>query len=749
MIVSKAFDVEVLPNFFSIAIVDVHSYLKIFADCVNAKGKPIPLIEKYSVKDIVSKLDSVDKICFKVSDFDDSDLLPMVSYLNSMVIHKEEDVIVRTDMFAYNSHRYDDLMTNGLLMYFNRFNTTKELLAKLYEISKKIIKFQDDKDGFYADTELKLLKESKLPYISIDLMQVFGLNKAGVNVNKDTGERTPFGKSLKQTSINLMWYELLEWSMPPIDERDAHYYNKEDRYRGYTLEQLNQWINPFDRYILPEYVEPMCHYNFNDVFILCEMIRMKSDEIRLRYSISASYNVNVLSDARSTVADKLVTKFYSEMSGLQPYQFKDRRTERTRLSFSKVIFPHIQFKTKQLQDFLNEIKKVVIYRTTKSEFERTIDFYGTTYTIATGGIHSVDRPRVLKSTENYVYCHWDYASYYPSIMIAYEVYPEHLNRSVFVKLVKFLRDTRVAAKHAKGDEQIVQGVPNKIVAEALKIVINSIYGKLGFENGFLYDRLAQLKVTINGQLMTMTLVEELELNGIHVVSANTDGIVLKLPNNKRDVFKEITERWNETNKMGADGEEYKMLVQRDINNYLDLQTNDEVEYKGDLDPHMYLKDLTKGFNSPIVAEAVSNYFLNKIPIMESLTKEKNILKFCMTQNVGKSWKVIYKQVKNGKIINEEFQRNTRFYVANHGGSLEKHAIDGRVCNLSSGNYVIPLNTLTDDDISTRDINYKYYYQRCFDIVNPILLGISPKGSGKTIVKKMGGMYQNLFDFEDE
>lgn len=407
MIVSKAFDVEVLPNFFSIAVVDVGSYLRTFADCVNSKGKPIPLIEKYSVAEIVSRLETVEKRCFKLSEFDDSDMFPLIFFLNNTAIRQENGEYIRTDMFAYNSHRYDDYMINAFLMMFNRFNTTKELLTKLYQTSKKIIKLQDDKESFYNDPELQLLKNSALPYTSIDLMQVFGLNKAGVSVNKETGERTPFGKSLKQTSINLMWYELLEWSMPPIDERDAHYYNKEDSYRGYTIEQLNQWINPFDRYILPEYIDPMCHYNFNDVFILCEIIRMKTDEIRLRYSISASYGVNCLSDARSTVADKLVTKFYSEMSGLQPHQFKDRRTERTKLSFNKVIFPHIKFKTKQLQDFLNEIKKVVIYRTTKSEFERTIDFYGTTYTIATGGIHSVDRPRVLKSTDEYTYCHWD------------------------------------------------------------------------------------------------------------------------------------------------------------------------------------------------------------------------------------------------------------------------------------------------------------------------------------------------------
>ena len=95
------------------------------------------------------------------------------------------------------------------------------------------------------------------------------------------------------------------------------------------------------------------------------------------------------------------------MSGLIPDKFVKLRTERTIISFNKIIFPHIHFKTIQLQNFLNEIKQVKIRRTSKDEFSREIEFYGTKYTIATGGIHSIDPPRILKSTDTYTYVHWD------------------------------------------------------------------------------------------------------------------------------------------------------------------------------------------------------------------------------------------------------------------------------------------------------------------------------------------------------
>lgn len=418
MINSLAYDVEIFPNLFSITFVDLQNYLNVFKDCVDNEGKPKPLTECLSVADIKKRLDEVKCKIFYISDTDDSQLLELVSYINQMEAHYETkstddgmiiQVPIRYDLFGFNNQSYDDLMIKGFMMRFNQFDTTKELIKYLYELSKKIISLQNDKDAFYNDKTIELLKNYRLPYQTVDLQKVYGLNSAGVNIDKDTGERTKFGKSLKQTSINLKWHELLDFTLPPIDEEEANlYWHKQDTYKGLPCKQLNLLItNDFDRYVLPKYVKPMLYYNKNDVFLCCEIVRQKPDEVKLRYSITHAFGVNVLCSARANIADKLTVKFYSDMSGLRKDQFIKERTQRTKLSFKKIIFPHIQFKTKQLQDFLNDIKNVVIYHTNKSAFERTIDFYGTKYTIATGGIHSQDPPRVCKSDDKYVYIHHD------------------------------------------------------------------------------------------------------------------------------------------------------------------------------------------------------------------------------------------------------------------------------------------------------------------------------------------------------
>lgn len=790
MILSYAYDVEVLPNFFSVTIVDIGDYLKMFSDVctINKKGNktPIPLIQKYTVKEIKEKLSKVKRKSFYITDTDDSQLLSMLGYLNQMTPHYDENSIpVRSDMFGYNSSKYDKLMIAALLMYANQTNTTKELITKLYDTSKTIISLQDNPEMSKRDYFLSSLRKYNLPYVDIDVMTIFALNKIGKGEDSK-GNTIYFGKSLKQTSINLQWYELLEHELPAISEKDIHFYNKDFRYKDMPASQINQLIDKWDRYIIPEWIDDIMHYNLNDVFIVCEMVRLYIDEIRLRYNISKAYGVDVLSSSRSNIADKLFIKFYSEFSGLAESQWRGRKTERTAMSFKRVIFPFIKFQTKELQELLEEMKKITIYSIGKKALKDVASKYtdlkylktntesgwfeiklnNLIYTIATGGLHSQDIPRELKSNivymnapstggesradtsiwdvitdDSYIYVHWDIASFYPSIMDVYKIAPAHTNESIFVKLIHWLKETRITAKHSK--EDYIDGIPKDVLAQVLKIVINSIYGKLGFERGDICDRLAVLKVTINGQLMIMMLCESLEQAGIEVMSANTDGIVVKLYKRNKAKFEEIANDWKKLTKLDADSEEYKCYINRDINNYVIEEINGKVSYKGDLNPNMYAVDLQKGYNMPIVAQAVVNYFLNNKPVLETLYECKNILDFCKTQNVGRQFHVEFTVGSSREIL----QRNVRFYVTNKGGVLEKvnDNTHGRN-NMCAGYQVSILNTLDDKRIEYRNINYSYYYQEALKIIDPIKLNISPKQKGgKSLIKKLSGQYESLFD----
>lgn len=769
MIVPRLYDLEIFPNMFSGIYIDLIDYLNTFKDCINDKSKPIPLTEKLSVKEIEERLNTIPVRIFYITDIDDSQLLEWVAYINSMQAYfKTVDINgninqepVRYDMYGFNSLDYDDNMTRFFLMNFNRYDKTKYLIKALYNFSKKLIDLQKDKESFYNDKELDVVRGYKLPWATVDVMAVYGLKSATVRTDSKTGERQKFSKGLKNTSINLKWHNVLDFTLPEINEKEYNlYYRDSDRFKGMNIYEVRRLLtSDFDRCVLSEYIPDMLHYNKNDVFLVGEMVRQNPDEVKLRYGLNKAFGINCLSSARSNISDKLLVKFYSQFSGLHKSQFEKKRTERTRISFNKVIFPHIKFKTQQLKDLLDNMMKVYIYHTTKEDFTREFEFYGTKYSIGCGGIHTQDPPRVLKSTDKYEYVHWDYTSYYPSIIIAYEVAPKHLNAKVFAKMVEYFKTTRVAAKHNKNKNgQIIDGVDDELTAEALKIVINAIYGKLGSELFWLYDRLAQMKVTINGQLMTLSLIESLELEDIHCISANTDGIIVKIPTDKKDKFIEITEEWNKHNKMSADGEHYKLLVNRDINCYLDVQSDGTIEFKGDMDPLQYRKNYAKGYDMPIVAKAVYEYFVNNIPIMDTLRNHKDILDFCKTQNVGRKFNVCYDKVVDGQITTIYCQQHFRFYVSQKGVIIQKEdTLTNKRSKLGGGLPVIFLNNLDDKPIEERGINYAYYYNEAMKFINPIKLGISPnqKGntshktvSGKLLLKKRFGLYNDLFDNEE-
>ena len=111
MIISKAVDVEVFINVFSITFVDMKDYLQKFADCIDDKGNPLPLTECLTVEEIKARLDTVDSQVFWISDTDDSQLIEMVGYINNMqagyitkVVDDEVTQIpVRYDLFGFNN----------------------------------------------------------------------------------------------------------------------------------------------------------------------------------------------------------------------------------------------------------------------------------------------------------------------------------------------------------------------------------------------------------------------------------------------------------------------------------------------------------------------------------------------------------------------------------------------------------------------------------------------------------------------
>lgn len=729
---SMCYDVEVTRNYFSVVFVDLRSYLKTFADCVDDKGKAIPIIDKLSVKEIKKRLETIPKKRFVLYEDDDTDLFSLLYWLQQ-----------KADYFGYNNRKYDRLMLSALLMYYNQFDKPSKLITFLYETSQRVIRSSNN-DTLWTDNFTSLILRNNVAFRDLDLFQIFRLDH--------------YHKSLKQTSINIKWYNLKEYTMPPIGDLDRHYYHERlPEAKGMTDRELNiHYRNVFERFIPREYLQEMADYNDNDVYIVAELIRMNQEEVLLRYRISEEYNVDVFSASRSTIADKVIVKLYSKYTGLHPKAFIDTKTIRRKILVSEILSDKIAFSTPELNDILSGIRSLTL-RGEKGEFDREFTFMGTSYTIATGGLHSNEIPAVYVEDDEHIIVDRDVASYYPNMIRSLKVCQKHLIPKAWFRIADTIVDERLEHKHLAKDKSLDDKERDKhaTAAACLKIVANAgIFGKMGSEKSFLCDKKAMYQVTINGQLFLLMLIEKLELVGIHVISANTDGIVTIVPRELEQTADDICHWWEKHLGLELEFTYYTKYVTEGVNSYLTIKRGGSSKFKGRMNPKMFLEDLSKGYNSPIVAKCVTEYFINGTPVMETLRNAKSILDFCRTQNVNHKYRLEFTHVVDGKIVTDIVQRNTRFYISSTGGTLMKVESMGwnehneeqvKKSSLCAGQRVSICNTVDDTDISELNVNYLYYYNEAMAIIEPIEQSRNNKGKGKRLVKKYYGMRNTLFD----
>lgn len=726
------YDVEVTRNYFSVVFVNLRSYLKVFSDCVDNEGKAIPLIDKLTVAEIKQRLETIPKKRFVLYEDDDTDLFSLLYWLQQ-----------KADYFGYNNKKYDRLMLSALLMYYNQFDKPSKLITFLYETSQRVIRSSNN-DTLWTDNFTSLILRNNVAFRDLDLFQIFRLDH--------------YHKSLKQTSINIKWYNLKEYTMPPIGDLDRHYYHERlPEAKGMTDRELNiHYRNVFERFIPKEYLNEMADYNDNDVYIVAELIRMNQEEVLLRYRISEEYKVDVYSASRSTIADKVIVKLYSKFTGLHPKAFIDTKTIRRKILVSEILSDKIAFSTPELNDILSDIRSLTL-RGEKGEFDREFTFMGTSYTIATGGLHSNEIPAVYVENSDSIIVDRDVASYYPNMIRSLKVCQKHLIPKAWFRIADTIVDERLEHKHLAKDKSldVMERDKHATAAACLKIVANAgIFGKMGSEKSFLCDKKAMYQVTINGQLFLLMLIEKLELAGIHVISANTDGIVTIVPRELEQTADDICHWWEKYLGLELEFTYYTKYVTEGVNSYLTVKRGGSSKFKGRMNPKMFLEDLSKGYNSPIVAKCVTEYFINGTPVMETLRNAKSILDFCRTQNVNHKYRLEFTHVVEGKIRTDVVQRNTRFYISSTGGTLmkvesmgwnERNEEQVKKSSLCAGQRVSICNTVDDTDISELNVNYLYYYNEAMAIIEPIEQSRNNKGKGKRLVKKYYGMRNTLFD----
>lgn len=283
------------------------------------------------------------------------------------------------------------------------------------------------------------------------------------------------------------------------------------------------------------------------------------------------------------------------------------------------------------------ISQGVDYDAIKKEFysqKLECDIAGVPHVFAWGGIHG--------AIPNYrgkgYFVNVDVASYYPSLMIEYD----YISRNIHdPQHYKDIYRTRLEYK-AKKDKR----------ANPLKIVLNSTYGALKDRFNNLYDPLQANNVCVAGQLLLLDLIEHLEPY-VDIIQSNTDGILVKLraaneagANREFARLDDLCFEWEKRSRMNLEFDEFREVIQRDVNNYLIVDAEGHYKSKGAVVKK--LNDLD--YDLPIVNKAVVNYFVKGIPVEKTISKCNDLREFQKIYKI--SSKYLY-ALHNGERLTEK------------------------------------------------------------------------------------------------
>lgn len=305
-----------------------------------------------------------------------------------------------------------------------------------------------------------------------------------------------------------------------------------------------------------------------------------------------------------------------------------------------------------------------------------IELYGVPHTFALGGLHGARPNYIYQADDKHLLIHIDVASYYPHIMTEWG----YLTRAVpNIQTFKDIMELRLKYKHEKNPLQA-----------PLKIVINGSYGQSGagklLDNGEykilspMFDPRRMREVCINGQLMLLQLIEDLEQ--FDLIQSNTDGLIYKINKDDFDTLDAIVKAWEKRSKMSMEYDINNVLIQNNVNNYIAVFENGKIERKGALVKEGKPCD----YDLPIVANGVIEYFIHGITPEEYITNEPELMPFMKTYKLSSAYNhVLYGDEKQqGKIFRVFASRSRKdkcLYKQKEGKNKEKFAGCPEYCKI--------------------------------------------------------------------
>nr|DAZ52550.1 MAG TPA: DNA polymerase [Caudoviricetes sp.] len=245
---------------------------------------------------------------------------------------------------------------------------------------------------------------------------------------------------------------------------------------------------------------------------------------------------------------------------------------------------------------------------------------GIPHVFAWGGCHGADDKEAVFEG---IILHADVASMYPTTDIEYGLLSRKFKNPDDFKQMKNFRLKLKSEKNPKN--------------KALKPMINGVYGATKDRNNPAYDPLMANLTCIFGQMFILDLIDKLEPY-CKLLQTNTDGIFVLCENEdiKNKVI-EITNKVGKRLRMEFEIDEYTKLIQKDVNNYIAVKKNGELECKGAM--VKFNKPIDNDL--PILNDAVRNYLAYDIPVEQTINECTEYIKFQKVIKLSAKYKEIW------------------------------------------------------------------------------------------------------------
>lgn len=593
----------------------------------------------------------------------------------------------------YNGLRFDSQVLEWIIRNYEKWidDTNLEIALKIHNYANNII--EDMNYGGFPP-----YKEEYISFRQLDLMAIWHFN----NENRRT--------SLKSLQFAMRLENIEE---TPVDFR------KDD-------------LTTYDR-------QSIRHYCKNDIISTYELWKLTigntehklykgENKIEDRITMMDQFNLNCLNFDDVKIGAEWNKIDYMTLTGREEKSLKPEKIVHFYGKRFRQFFPKwVSFQTPELKQFIKRFGETFILNK-KQEFRYKFN-KELTATIAKGGIHSNEKGRFLKPDDDEEYWQIDIGSQYPNAIRKYKVEPPHLPGWNGLIVNKIDRRLSFKAKYKETKDPKFNSLQ-----KMGKLSLNGgSYGRLNTKGDWQEYPFGMLQVTVGGQLEIMMVVEDLILKGFRVVSLNTDGFDCIIKKSRFKEFSEILTKWEEVignNELGQfEYTKFEWIAQTSVNHYLAKKIGEyvngtfkpcepELKQKGEFEKD---KELHKNHSMRIIPIALEKYYMDGIPVEETIRNHKDIYDFCIAKKATRDFHYI--GVRDKEI--NQYQKLIRYYVSLSGEKLYKVKNEGSDSNapdisqVEAGEWFCTVCNYLPKDYSLNNINYSYYIEKAESTIRRI------------------------------